>query len=68
MLDLGLTNQDLAPVEEFARSIDVPFDIIKTDIGDVVFNIRKESHPCALCAKLRRGALNDAPRNAAAIL
>ena len=34
MLDLGLTNQDLAPVEEFARSIDVPFDIIKTDIGD----------------------------------
>ena len=58
MLDLGLTNQDLAPVEEFARSIDVPFDIIKTDIGDVVFNIRKESHPCALSAKLRRGALN----------
>lgn len=62
MLDLGLTNQDLAPVEEFARSIDVPFDIIKTDIGDVVFNIRKESHPCALCAKLRRGALNDAAK------
>ena len=28
MLDLGLPNQDLAPVEEFARSIDVPFDII----------------------------------------
>ena len=62
MLDLGLTNQDLAPVAEFARSIDVPFDIIKTDIGDVVFNIRKESHPCALCAKLRRGALNDAAK------
>ena len=62
MLDLGLTDQDLAPVEEFARSIDVPFDIIKTDIGDVVFNIRKESHPCALCAKLRRGALNDAAK------
>ncbi len=60
MLDLGLTDQDLSPVAEFAKSIDVPFDIIKTDIGDVVFNVRKESHPCALCAKLRRGALNDA--------
>lgn len=27
-----------------------------------MFNIRKESHPCALCAKLRRGALNDAAK------
>lgn len=62
MLDLGITDQDLAPVEDFAREIGVPFDIIRTDIGDVVFNVRKESHPCALCAKLRRGALNDAAR------
>lgn len=60
MLDLGISGQDFSPVEQFARDIDVPLDIIKTDIGDVVFNIRKESHPCALCAKLRRGALNDA--------
>lgn len=60
MLDLGLIKQDLSPVEDFARKIDVPLDIIQTDIGDVVFNIRKESHPCALCSKLRRGALNGA--------
>lgn len=60
MLDLGLTGQDLSPVSEFAEKIGVPFDIIKTDIGDVVFNVRQESHPCALCAKLRRGALNEA--------
>lgn len=60
MLDLGLMQQDLLPLKEFAKKIDVPFDIIKTDIGDVVFNVRKESHPCALCAKLRRGALNSA--------
>lgn len=62
MLDLGISDQDYECVAEFARSIDVPFDILKTDIGDVVFNVRKESHPCALCAKLRRGALNDAAR------
>ncbi|MDO4568217.1 MAG: tRNA 2-thiocytidine biosynthesis TtcA family protein [Clostridia bacterium] len=60
MLDLGLVEQDVRPVEEFAERIGVPFEIIKTDIGDVVFNVRKESHPCALCAKLRRGALNSA--------
>ena len=60
MLDLGLVEQDTAKVSEFAQSIGVPFDVIKTDIGEVVFNIRKESNPCAMCAKLRRGALNNA--------
>jgi tRNA(Ile)-lysidine synthase TilS/MesJ len=60
MLDLGISDQDYTPVVEYAKQIDVPFELIKTDIGDVVFNIRKETHPCALCSKLRRGALNDA--------
>ena len=52
MLDLGISDEDFSPVSEFAEAIGVPFDLVKTDIGDVVFNIRKESHPCALCAKL----------------
>ncbi len=62
MLDLGLTKEDYSPVEAFAQKIGVPFDILRTEIGDVVFNERKEKHPCALCAKLRRGALNDAAK------
>ena len=62
MLDLGISGDDFTPVSEFAAAIGVPFDLIKTDIGEVVFNARKESHPCALCSKLRRGALNDAAR------
>lgn len=60
MLDLGIVKQDTDKIVEFAKKIDVPFDVINTDIGDVVFNIRKETHPCALCATLRRGALNNA--------
>ncbi len=62
MLDLGISDQDYQPVADFAESIGVPFEILKTDIGDVVFNIRQESHPCALCAKMRRGALHNALR------
>ncbi len=58
MLDLGLVEQDTSKIEEFADSIGVEFEVIKTDIGDVVFNIRQEKSPCAMCAKLRRGALN----------
>lgn len=60
MLDLGITQADTSKVEAFAEKIGVPLDVRRTDIGDVVFNIRQESHPCALCAKLRRGALNNA--------
>ncbi|MDL2235864.1 tRNA 2-thiocytidine biosynthesis TtcA family protein [Christensenellaceae bacterium OttesenSCG-928-L17] len=60
MLDLGIVPQDTSETAAFAEKIGVPLDIRRTDIGNVVFNIRKESHPCALCAKLRRGALNNA--------
>ena len=59
MLDLGIVEQDTSGIEAFAREHDIDFEVKKTDIGDVVFNIRKEKRPCAMCAKMRRGALND---------
>jgi tRNA(Ile)-lysidine synthase TilS/MesJ len=59
-LDLGLGNPDFSPIEAFAKSIDVPLSIEKTRIGELVFDVRREPNPCALCAKLRRGALNNA--------
>ena len=58
MLDLGLKEQNTEPIEAFAERIGVDFHVEKTDIGKVVFEIRDERSPCALCAKLRRGALN----------
>ena len=59
MLDLGIVEQDTSGIEAFAREHDIDFEVRPTDIGDVVFNIRKEKNPCAMCAKMRRGALND---------
>ena len=61
-LDLGIVEQDWSAVTAFAERIGMDYSLIKTDIGDVVFNIRQEKSPCALCAKLRRGALNNAAR------
>lgn len=43
----------------FARH-GIPYEIRRTEIGPVVFDYRKEKNPCALCAKLRRGALHTA--------
>ena len=59
-VDLGFQNLDLDKVSELCNSLNVPYHIIKTDIADIVFNIRKEDNPCSLCAKMRKGALNTA--------
>lgn len=56
-VDMGFNNFDLEAATNFCKSIDVPYTIIKTDIAKVVFEIRDEKNPCALCAKMRRGAL-----------
>ena len=37
----------------------MPYVVRKTQIGRIVFEERREKNPCALCAKMRRGALND---------
>ena len=37
----------------------IPYEIRRTNIGRVVFEVRDEDHPCSLCAKMRRGALHD---------
>lgn len=51
---------DFSPLSRFAEEHDINYIIKKTNIYDVVFEIRKETNPCSLCALLRRGALNNA--------
>ena len=58
-IDMGL-GMDYSGVETLCREIGVPYTIVKTDIADIVFNQRGEENPCSLCAKMRRGALNQA--------
>ena len=61
-LDMGYENADFSSIARLCQSLDVPYIVKKTDIKQVIFDIRKEKNPCALCAKLRRGSLNDAAR------
>lgn len=58
-VDLGIGNMDLEPVGELCDKLEVPYSIVHTEIADVLFEARKETNPCALCAKLRKGALNE---------
>ena len=59
-VDLGLKKVDWSPVKALCEQFSVPYTVIPTDIGTILFQIRQESNPCALCAKMRKGALNQA--------
>ena len=58
-IDMGM-GMDFGPVEEFCKKLNVPYTCIHTEIGPIIFDVRKEKNPCSMCAKMRRGALNDA--------
>ena len=58
-VDLGLGNLSLGPVRALCGELGVPYHVVDTQIGDILFDIRKEKNPCSLCAKLRKGALNE---------
>lgn len=59
-VDLGFDNFDLTPVKELCRELGVPYKIVDSEIYHILFDVRKESNPCSLCAKMRKGALNEA--------
>ena len=63
-VDLGFDNLNLSKIEELCEHLKVPYTIVKTDIANIIFNERKETNPCSLCAKMRKGALNEAIKNA----
>lgn len=61
-IDMGFESADFSPIKEFCDKLDVEFKAVKTEISKIVFDVRKESNPCSLCAKMRRGALHVAAK------
>ena len=57
-LGLGCDQNEVSALKEYCNTLGAPLIIEKTDIGQILFEIRKEKNPCSLCSKLRRGALN----------
>lgn len=58
-VDLGFDNLNLKEIQRFCKELDVPYMILPTQISQIVFEDRKETNPCSLCAKMRKGALNE---------
>lgn len=56
---LGLEAMDFSPVQALCEELRIPYYLIPSQIYDIIFKERKEENPCSLCAKMRKGALNQ---------
>ncbi len=59
-LNMGFEDADFSPLVSFFKEQNMELIVKDTNIAEILFDIRKETNPCSLCAKLRRGALHDA--------
>ena len=57
-MDPGYAPEGRKHLEENAKRLDIPLEIFDTDVLRVA-GVHSAEHPCFLCAKMRRGALND---------
>ena len=55
--NFGGVQTDYSPVSDFCATHDIEYHVVQTQIGEIVFDIRKEPNPCSLCARMRRGYL-----------
>ena len=58
-VDMGFKNADFSPVAAYCERLNVEYRVVKTDIAEIIFDVRKEKNPCSLCAKMRRGVLHS---------
>ena len=58
-VDMGL-GADYTEIREFAHRLGVPYTVVPSELYQIIFEERKETNPCSLCAKMRRGMLHDA--------
>lgn len=56
-VDLGFSNTDFSGIRAFCQQLGVELSVLHTQIGRIVMEERKETNPCSLCAKMRKGAL-----------
>jgi len=61
-VDLGYPDFDLSGIKRLCNDLKVEYHVITTKIGEMVNSDQLEGSACSLCARLRKGALNDAAK------
>lgn len=57
--DRQAQGMDFSKVRELCESLQVPYEVVKTQIFPILME-RQEKRMCPLCAKMRKGAFNEA--------
>ncbi|MDQ5983414.1 MAG: tRNA-cytidine(32) 2-sulfurtransferase [Eubacteriales bacterium SKADARSKE-1] len=50
---------DFSKIEKLCDKLKIEYVIKRTNLAQIIFDIRKEKNPCSLCARMRRGILHD---------
>lgn len=50
---------DYSEIEKICNEHNIEYKIVRSELYNVIFEERKESNPCSLCARMRRGLLHD---------
>ena len=58
-VDLGF-GMDFSPIQSLCDDLGIPLTVVNTEISKIIFDYRQEKNPCSMCAKMRRGAINQA--------
>lgn len=58
-VNLGYPEFHVNRIQVLCEELQVPYTVVETDIAEIIFQERKEHSPCSLCAKMRKGALNQ---------
>ena len=61
-LYMGFPNETNEISRALCEELGLELKVIQSEIYAVVFEVRKEKHPCSLCANMRRGALHNAAK------
>ncbi len=55
---------DFSQVQALCDELEVEYIIVRTSLGKIIFEERKEKNPCSMCARMRRGILHKAAKEA----
>lgn len=55
---------DFSEIAALCDKLNVEYIIKETELYHIIFETRKEKNPCSLCARMRRGILHDAAKQA----
>ena len=61
-VSMGFDGMDYSPLAAFVEACGCEYHLVESRLAHVIFDLRQESNPCSLCAKMRRGMLHDAAK------